>query len=135
MSLVLMMEAAQSPANPPSPPLEQAVLEAVNGYRESRGVVPLQPDPALRALAAAHSHEMSRRQQLTHDGFDSRFRQSGRTLCAENLAAGHDRAETVLAGWQASPSHDSNLLAPRLRWVGIALVDDHLTLLACTARR
>lgn len=116
----------------PSQALERGLLDAVNLYREDHGLAPLQPDEALQTLAAAHSQDMARQQRLHHDGFDHRFRRAGRTLCAENLAARHDHPDEVLAAWRASPSHQANLLQARLRQVGIALVDGHLTLLACT---
>ena len=126
---------AQTASAPASELLEQAVLEAANAYREVHGLAPLQPDDALHALAVTHSHEMAQRRQLSHDGFDGRFRRSGRALCVENLAARHDHSEALLAAWQISAAHQANLLEPRVRQVGIARVGHFLTLLACTARR
>jgi uncharacterized protein YkwD len=42
---------------------------------------------------------------------------------AENLAAGSDAVEDVIARWKASPGHNQNMLLPQVTLVGLARVD------------
>jgi len=116
---------------PAAADLAAEVLDAVNGYRLQQGLALLQADAGLTTLALAHSQAMAQQGRLSHDGFPARFEQAARPLCVENLAFNHLQADALLAAWQASPAHHANLLAPRVRQVGIAVVDGYLTLLAC----
>lgn len=119
-------------ADAPTSRLVERVLEAVNDFRSERGLTPLHPDESLVMLADGHSRSMAQQHRLSHAGFDGRFDRANRALCVENLAVNHRQAEPLLGAWQASPLHLANLLEPRVRLVGIALVDGYLTLLACT---
>lgn len=107
------------------------VLDIVNRHRAGQALPAWAPDADLALIATAHSRRMALRQQIGHDGFETRFAQARRRLCVENLAAGFDRAEPLLTAWLASPSHRDNLLAPRPRQVGLGNVDGYITLLAC----
>lgn len=130
-----LAQAAAPRAAPDSamPPVDLAlqVLQLVNQYRASQAMLAWQPDADLAAIATAHSQRMAARRQIGHDGFDARFGQAGRRLCVENLAAGFDRAEPLLAAWLASPSHRDNLLAPQPRQAGLGQVAGYITLMAC----
>ncbi len=85
----------------------------------------------MTAIAQVQSQAMAGRQRLSHDGFELRFRQAGGQVCVENLASGYRRAETLLAGWQASPGHDRNLLDARVSHAGIGRTNGFVALLAC----
>ena len=111
--------------------LAQQVLDVVNRLRASQALPAWAPDADLALIATVHSRRMALRQQVGHDGFEARFAQARRHLCVENLAAGFDQAEPLLAAWLASASHRDNLLAPRPRWVGVGQVAGYITLLAC----
>jgi uncharacterized protein YkwD len=128
----LGLAAVAASAEMPSSPLVAQVLNVVNDYRSQQGLPLLQLDESLETLADDHSRSMAQRHRLTHAGFDERFDRANRSLCVENLAVNYRRAETLLGAWQASPAHLANLLEPRVRWVGISLVDGYLTLFACT---
>ena len=108
-----------------------AVLQAVNQYRQMRALPVLAPHARLQAIAQAHSGLMAMQDRLSHAGFDQRMALSEGTLCVENLAAGHTRADALLAHWQVSPSHHANLLESQVHWVGVAVVGRYITLLAC----
>ncbi len=107
------------------------LLELVNTYRASRSLLPLQHDASLQVIAEANSGRMLQLRRLSHDGFDQRFRQTGGRVCVENLAVGFRREEDLLAGWQASPGHDRNLLDGRVSHAGIGEVQGYVTLMAC----
>ena len=107
------------------------VLDIVNRHRASQALPAWAPDADLALIATEHSRRMALRRQIGHDGFEARFTQARRHLCVENLAAGFDRAEPLLAAWLASPSHRDNLLALRPQRVGLGQVAGYITLLAC----
>ena len=111
--------------------LAERVLQIVNRQRLGLGLRAWQPDPDLALIAQAHSLLMAQRGQIGHDGFDGRFAQARRPACVENLAAGFEQAEPLVAAWLASPSHRDNLLAPSPRHVGLAHVAGYISLLAC----
>lgn len=125
-------------ALPPAPApgdLAEQVLAEVNRYRASQGLVALQSDTGLQAIAAEHSQALARLGRLSHGGFDQRFARSGAALCVENLAAGSANAARVVAAWRASPEHHRNLLEPRVRQVGLAHTDSTVSMLACRSDR
>lgn len=132
VALGLALTALAASAGMPSSQLVERVLAVVNDYRSQQGLSLLQPDESLAMLADGHSRTMAQRRQLTHAGFDDRFDRANRALCVENLAVNYRQAETLLGAWQASPTHLANLLEPRVRLVGIGLVDGYLTMFACT---
>jgi uncharacterized protein YkwD len=58
------------------------------------------------------------------DEFTSRMAAHGiKGYRAENLAAGSETVEVVIARWKASASHNHNLLLPQVTMVGMARVD------------
>ncbi len=109
----------------------ELVLDRVNQYRARHALDPLRRDAALDWIASDHSRRMAQRGRVGHDGFAGRFEQARRASCVENLAADFDHADALVAGWRASPAHHANLLAPQVRWAGIASVAGYVTLLAC----
>ena len=138
------LPAAASDAYPPPltaaavtllPGEEERLLTLVNDYRVGLGLSPLQDDPALAAIARAHSSQMAARGQISHEGFERRHRQAGGQVCLENLAAGYRRVDPLLASWQLSPGHDRNLRDPRVSHAGIGQVDGFITLMACRFSR
>ncbi len=110
---------------------EADLLRAVNDYRAAQGLERWQADPALAAIARAHSLRMAREGRLSHEGFRQRALRSGSSLCVENLAAGHLAPEQAVALWRRSPSHHANLLEPGARWAGVGVAGRYATLLAC----
>ena len=103
----------------------------VNQYRQSQGLAPLQPSAGLGEIAWQHTVAMVGQQQLTHVGFQERYRQTGSRICVENLARNFQTPEAVLRGWQLSPSHDHNLLEPKVSRMGIAVSARYVTFFAC----
>jgi len=110
--------------------LEQSTLRAVNQYRQSRGLGPLELDPAIATAARRHSEAMaSGTVGFGHAGFQARVDGAATSLrvrsAAENVSR-HRRAEAELpeaaiAGWIASPVHRKNIEGDRqLSGVGAA---------------
>jgi len=120
-----------SDAREPHAELEARFHAMVNAERSGRNLIGLQRDPALDAVARAHSADMARRRYLAHvnpEGLNPLQRIQaagidGFTLAAEN-AGQTDRGEPareILDGWRASPVHRQNLHAPPFNHTGIGI--------------
>ncbi|TDD17946.1 CAP domain-containing protein [Kribbella turkmenica] len=105
---------------------ERAVLNYTNQIREQQGCGPLRLDGALVEAAGRHASDMVRRRYLDHtnpDGQDpgdrmaaAGYRGSG---WGENIAAGYDSAQKVVAAWMRSEGHRRNILNCRFTSIGI----------------
>ncbi|MEE7506193.1 CAP domain-containing protein [Methylobacterium mesophilicum] len=107
---------------------EFAAAAAISAYRVQHGLSPVVVDPALVKAAAFQAGNNARHGQLSHEiggSFTSRMASAGlaRSWAAENLSAGSETLEQVLARWKASPEHNKNMLLPQIRRIGIARVD------------
>ena len=108
--------------------------DLVNAYRKSKGLRPLQLQPALTEAARAHSRDLAKWDRISHFGSDGsnpwdRVKRAGYNakVAAENVGTGQVTVEEVMKGWQASPGHNKNLLLADAHHMGIALVQDPKT--------
>ncbi|MEL6063202.1 MULTISPECIES: CAP domain-containing protein [unclassified Methylobacterium] len=107
---------------------EVAAAAAISAYRVQHGLSPVVVDPVLVKAAAFQAGNNARHGQLSHEiggSFTSRMASAGlaKSWAAENLSAGSETLEQVLARWKASPEHNKNMLLPQIRRIGIARVD------------
>ncbi|WP_336486342.1 CAP domain-containing protein [Methylobacterium nigriterrae] len=107
---------------------EQAAAAAISRYRAQHGLGPVILDPGLVKAASYAAGANAGAGRLSHDlggTFTSRMAQVGlaKSYAAENLSAGSETFDQVLARWKASPEHNRNMLIPQLRRIGIARVD------------
>lgn len=107
---------------------EAAAAAAISRYRAEHGLGPVVLDPALIRAAALQARSNAEAGRLSHElggTFEARMARAGfgRTHAAENLSAGSETLDGVLARWKASPEHDRNMLMPQARRIGIARVD------------
>lgn len=106
-------------------PGEQALFDALNGYRQANGIAPLKISPNLSRAAAFMSEDLKAK------GYWDHFEPSGRspfqrafdcgypsTNTGENLAISYSGAN-ALALWKTSPGHNANMLASQWKVVGI----------------
>lgn len=133
--LGLALSACGTPAildasGPVSPVIldETAAAAAISRYRAQHGLGPVTVDAGLVTAAAFQAGNNARTGQLSHEAggsFTSRMASAGlgRSWAAENLSAGSETFDQVLARWKASPEHDRNMLLPQIRRIGIARVD------------
>ncbi len=110
-------------------PLRMA--ELVNQYRASHGLAPLKVDATIARLAREHSAAMAKAGKLHHDDFPARARGPGLPMCVENVGWNYGSPKGQLEGWRASPGHDRNMLNRQVTRVGIGMVADYVTLIAC----
>lgn len=87
---------------------------------------PLQWNGQLAEGAARLARRLAADRSITHApdglGLESRLRDVNYRYqrAAENIAAGPPTLDAAAAGWMASPGHCANLMAARLREVGVA---------------
>ena len=105
-----------------------AAAQMISAYRASRGLPGVSVDRRLTQIAADHAVKMAAANELAHvlpgqGSFRQRIEAVGyqAAIAAENIGAGFDNLSEAIARWQASPSHDTNLLRPGLTHIGIAV--------------
>jgi len=107
------------------------VAALINEYRIQHRLDRLTSAAVLEQVADGHSQRMARSGRPSHGGFRDRFRQVEGAICVENIAAHFDTPEALFEGWRRSPSHDRNLLEPRIVRMGLAVRDRYVTFFAC----
>jgi uncharacterized protein YkwD len=107
------------------------LLDLVNHYRTSRHLKSLSFDRKLMAFARDHSSNMHQREDLNHDGFNERFKKSGRNSCVENVGWNSKTAKEQFLVWKRSAGHDKNMLARDIKKVGISKIGAYVTFFAC----
>lgn len=102
------------------------IVQMVNAKRAAAGLKPLTVNATLMAEAQRFSGVQADIGKVTHRGTDGsnagqRLTRAGYrwAFYGENLAAGQETAEEVVAAWMASPTHRANLLTPKAREIGI----------------
>lgn len=107
------------------------IMQYVNDYRASKGLGPLQSDPAIIRDAIEHSKNMAcKRVPFGHDGFKSRYADLSKKLdpvsgCAENVACGDVDAQEVVTMWLNSEGHKRNIEGNyNLSGIGVAEGND-----------
>ena len=96
----------------------------ISAYRVAHGLSPVTVDPTLNKAAEYQARAVAAAGQLSHGSFASRmsqYRIAG--YSAENLSAGSSSVDGAISRWKASPGHNSNLLMPQARKIGLARAD------------
>ena len=119
--------------------VRDATLCLINAERRSRGLPKLRYNRRLGKAASRHARDMVRRRYFAHDSprgrtFVDRIRRagylrgrSGGWALGENLAWGSGSLgspRAIVRAWMRSPGHRRNILNPRYREIGVALVRD-----------
>ena len=117
-----------APRSAAASPTFARIIALVNMHRASANLRPVTAHPILMAEAQRFSAVQARLGYLSHRGVDGtragqRLTRAGYRwyFYAENLAAGQDSADAVVAGWMASPSHRANIMNPKAREIGLGL--------------
>jgi len=117
------------------PAAETAIVEMTNAFRQERALTALKQNAQLAAAARAYAEKLARTDTFSHsiDGTtpSNRAVKSGYAYCqiAENLASLYDSrgftarnyAQRTLKGWENSPGHRRNMLAPYITEIGVAI--------------
>jgi len=119
------------PDDPPDPghPFATQVVALVNQERAEHGCQPLQVDSRLVNAAVAHSQDMALNDFFDHVGSDNslpwdRIVAEGYNYswAGENIAAGHQTPEHVVAEWMDSPGHRANILNCAFTETGVGYI-------------
>lgn len=117
-----------NPIERPRMTSEQNLLAAANRERVSRGIAPLQFDPALSEAARFHALQMAARGDISHQfsGEPDLSRRGAAvgvrfSLISENVGEAPN-ASMFHELWMHSKGHRENLLDPKVNVVGIAVV-------------
>jgi uncharacterized protein YkwD len=114
---------------------EEMLFIHINQYRMANGLNPLAMDKSLTRLAERHSLHMEEKNVLSHERFQERFRQSGRSLCVENVGWNYQKPEDQFRAWKTSREHNKNLLNKKITHTGIAQTGIYVTFFACTGEQ
>src|ERR687894_77701 len=102
----------------------KAAARLISQYRAANGLGGVAVDERLNRAAEHQARAVAATGILSHGEFTSRMASYGITgYRAENLAAGSDSVEHVIARWKASPGPNQNMLLPQVTKVGLARVD------------
>ena len=96
---------------------ERAFLDLINAYRRQHGAGNLSLQDQLGAAAEHHSQDMAQKNYFSHklangDSAEeniARFGYRDWDHVGENIAAGFETAEAVMAAWKKSAEHDRNM--------------------------
>ena len=118
-------------ADPELAHLESQLHRAVNRFRRSQRLIPLERRAELDAVARRHSEDMARRHYFSHRSPEGanwvdRLEQGGIhgfALAGENLAMTRqsDPVRRVLEGWERSPAHRRNLRTRPYNATGVGI--------------
>ena len=104
----------------------QQVVELVNNERAQVGCSPLNVSAQLTAAAQGHSEDMALNDYVKHNSEDGRtpwdrIKATGYdfSTAGENIAAGYETPEAVMAGWMSSDGHRSNILNCEFEDIGV----------------
>ena len=134
LALTLLIPITAPWAYAPDPELakmEGLLAGDVNGFRRTRRLMEFTRDPALDAVARAHSQDMVDRGYLSHrspegDDWVARLRKAGIAgfaMAGENVGRTNKARPNheILSGWIHSPVHLENLVARAYNTTGIGI--------------
>lgn len=110
----------------------QALIELTNTYRVEQGLPPVSANSALMKAAQERANDMAKTGRFSHEvatttpgvKWNSFIDRAGYQYnhAGENLATLFSDAPSTMQAWKQSPLHNKNLVNPRFREVGIAMV-------------
>lgn len=107
---------------------EVEAMRVINQVRASQRLGPLKLDKKLVKAARKHSVLMAKKGRIAHafgprTRFKRRMKRSGYDMrhAAENVSAGYQSVDRVVAGWMKSEGHRKNLLNKDAVHMGIAV--------------
>jgi len=110
------------------------LVSLTNQQREAAGLAPLNLDAQLSAAATNKANDMLAKGYWAHNAPDGTtpwvfIKAAGYEYlyAGENLARGFTTAPDTVNAWMASPGHKENILSPKYKDVGFAIVTGTLT--------
>jgi uncharacterized protein YkwD len=115
-------------ATPAEPTFEERVIALTNAERIKAGLAPLDTSAALMNAAETYTALMAAGDTIGHEVGDTKLGERitatgySWSACGENVAAGYNTPESVVAGWMASEGHRANILNPDYTDIGVGYV-------------
>lgn len=111
---------------------EEDLLVLINRYRSTKRLKALVSSPLYTDLAREHSQTMQEQQNMSHNGFEDRFRRAtDASSCVENVGWNHETPLSLFNGWRKSPGHNRNMLDRKIKRAGINKTGPYATFFAC----
>lgn len=111
----------------------QELLLLTNKARQENGLSPLVMNEALSRAAQLKGTDMLKKNYWAHYAPDGTtpwffFNQVGYqyAYAGENLARGFTATDDIVKAWMTSPAHRENVLSPKYRDVGFAVIEGNL---------
>ena len=109
------------------------IVELTNQRRVAEGLASLTVSEELNQAAVGKANDMCTKQYWAHLAPDGTtpwvfIRNAGYsyTVAGENLARDFGESNSVVEAWMASSTHKANLIHPKYREIGVAVVDGKL---------
>lgn len=104
-----------------------AARDIISVYRRNNGLPTVSVDAGLQREAHAQALAMARASapsQKLRGSLKSRLQAAkyANSVAIENVSAGYHTLAEAFSGWRQSPPHNSNMLNPKIRKIGIATV-------------
>ena len=102
-----------------------AARAMISLYRSNKGLGPVVVDPGLQRVAEAQARAMAADGKISHESHGTLTQRLdaagyGKNTAVENVSAGYHTLAEAFSGWRDSPPHNANMLAPKMRRMGIA---------------
>ncbi len=102
-----------------------AARDLISIYRRNQGLPTVAVDPELQKEAEAQAGAMAKANVAStslRGGLRERLAKAGyrSSAAVENVSAGYLTLAEAFSGWRQSPPHNSNMLKPGVRRIGIA---------------
>jgi len=106
------------------------IINLTNQERAKNNLPPLTPNAQLLKAALAKADKIFAEQYFSHNSLDGvkfstwvKEEDYRYLIVGENLALGFDKPEAVLEAWMKSENHRANILNPRFRDIGLAVME------------
>lgn len=108
----------------------QDIINQTNIYRKSQGIEPLSSNPSLMKAAQSIANDLEQKRYFSHQDPQGKMhwgfiKDSGYTYkyAGENLARNFPDATSTMAAWEASPTHNANLISSHFSDTGVAVLN------------
>lgn len=106
------------------------IIKLTNQERAKNNLAPLAPNAQLLKAALAKADKIFAEQYFSHNSLDGikfstwvKEEDYRYLIIGENLALGFDNPEAVIKAWMDSPDHRANILNPRFKDIGLAVME------------
>jgi uncharacterized protein YkwD len=115
---------------------EQAMVNALNVDRTTRGLVPVRIDTRLMAIARARSYDMASKHYFSHTQPDGRnvfniltskgikWYTAGEIIATNNYPTLQNSVDSANYQWMHSPGHKAIVVSTSMNYVGVGLAID-----------